>query len=50
VINMPKATFDGKDAQLDAAIEHLKALIKADRRDIPQAPAYPDKSFKNGRN
>ena len=50
VINMPKATFDGGDAQLDAAIEHLKALIKADPRAVPQAPAYPDKSFKNGKN
>jgi tricorn protease len=50
VINMPKATFEGKDAQLDAAIEHLKELIKADPRPIPQAPAYPDKSFKNGKN
>jgi tricorn protease len=49
VINMPKATFDGGDAQLDAAIEHLKSLIKADPRPIPQAPAYPDKSFRNGK-
>jgi len=48
VINMPKATFEGTDAQLEAAIEHLKALIKADPRPVPQAPAYPDKSFKNG--
>ncbi|MDG1277825.1 MAG: S41 family peptidase [Algoriphagus sp.] len=50
VINLPKATFEGKDAQLEAAIEHLKALIKADPRPVPQAPAYPDKSFKNGKN
>jgi tricorn protease len=50
VINMPKATFDGGDAQLDAAIEHLKALIKTDPRPIPQAPAYPDKSYKNRKN
>jgi tricorn protease len=49
VINMPKATFEGKDAQLDAAIEHLKELIKSDPRPVPQAPAYPDKSFKNGK-
>lgn len=49
VINLPKATFEGKDAQLDAAIEHLKELIKADPRAVPQAPAYPDKSFKNGK-
>jgi tricorn protease len=50
VINLPKATFEGKDAQLEAAIEHLKELIKADPRPVPQAPAYPDKSFKNGKN
>ena len=50
VINMPKATFEGKDAQLDAAIEHLKQLIKADPRAVPAPPAYPDKSFKNGKN
>ena len=47
---MPKATFEGKDAQLDAAIEHLKELIKADPRPVPAPPAYPDKSFKNGKN
>jgi len=50
VINMPKATFEGKDAQLDAAIEYLRELIKADPRPVPQPPAYPDKSFKNGKN
>ncbi|WP_111668857.1 S41 family peptidase [Algoriphagus litoralis] len=50
VINMPKATFDGKDAQLEAAIEHLKGLIKADPRPVPQVPEYPDKRFKNGKN
>jgi tricorn protease len=50
VINMPKATFEGKDAQLDAAIEHLKQLIKEDPRPVPAPPAYPDKSFKNGKN
>ena len=48
VINLPKATFEGTDSQLEAAIEHLKAMIKADPRPVPQAPAYPDKSFKNG--
>lgn len=50
VINLPKATFEGEDAQLDAAIEHLKELIKADPRPVPAPPAYPDKSFKNGSN
>ncbi|WP_240507422.1 S41 family peptidase [Algoriphagus ratkowskyi] len=50
VINLPKASFDGSDAQLDAAIEHLKELIKGDPRPVPQPPAYPDKSFKKGNN
>jgi tricorn protease len=50
VINLPKATFDGGDAQLDAAIEHLKSLIKSDPRPVPSPPAYPDKSYKNGNN
>jgi tricorn protease len=50
VMNLPKATFDGKDAQLDAAIEHLKELIMADPRPVPQSPAYPDKSFQNKKN
>lgn len=45
VINMPKATFDGNDAQLDAAIKHLQELIKMDPRPVPSPPAYPDKSF-----
>lgn len=49
VINLPKATFEGKDAQLDAAIEHLKELIQKDPRDVPAPPAYPDLSFKNGK-
>ncbi|MFC3879806.1 S41 family peptidase [Algoriphagus namhaensis] len=48
VKNMPKATFEGEDAQLDAAIEHLKELIRTEPRPVPQPPAYPDKSFKNG--
>jgi tricorn protease len=50
VINLPKATFEGTDQQLDAAIEHLRELINADPRPVPTPPAYPDKSFKNGKN
>ncbi len=45
VDNLPHATFRGQDAQLDAAIEHLQALIAQDPRDIPEPPVYPDKSF-----
>ena len=46
VDNLPRATFDGKDAQLEAAIDHLLAEIKKDPRDVPKPPAYPNKSFK----
>ena len=45
VDNLPHATFKGRDAQLEAAIEHLQALIAKDSRPTPRPPAYPDKSF-----
>jgi tricorn protease len=47
VDNLPHATFNGKDAQLEAAIKHLKELIAKDPRKVPPVPPYPDKSFKN---
>jgi tricorn protease len=50
VDNLPHATFNGQDAQLDAAINHLKKLIKEDPRKVPAPPAYPNKSFDNNRN
>ncbi|MEP0265517.1 S41 family peptidase [Dokdonia sp.] len=49
VENLPHSTFNGQDAQLDAAIKHLQQLIKEDPREVPAPPAYPDKSFKNNR-
>ncbi len=45
VDNLPHATFNGGDAQLDAAIEHLLEAIERDPREVPPAPAYPDLSF-----
>ena len=48
VDNLPHATFEGEDAQLEAAIEHLKKLIEEDPRPTPKAPPYPDKSFRPG--
>ncbi len=45
VDNLPHQTYLGKDAQLDAAIEHLKRLIAEDPRPVPPPPARPDKSF-----
>lgn len=47
--NLPHETFNGKDAQLDAAIKLLQEKIAEDPRDVPPVPAYPDKSFKNNR-
>ncbi|MEI9974348.1 MAG: S41 family peptidase [Ignavibacteriota bacterium] len=46
VDNLPHATFEGKDAQLEAAIAYLQAEIKA--HPLPQltAPKYPDKSVR----
>ena len=45
--NLPHETFNGKDAQLEAAIELLKDKISEDPRDVPPVPDYPNKSFKN---
>jgi tricorn protease len=48
VDNLPHATFNGKDAQLEAAVDHLKALIRAKPVAVPAPPPYPDKSFRSG--
>ena len=46
VDNLPHATFNGRDAQLEAAVKHLQELIEKDPRPVPPVPAYPDKSYK----
>jgi tricorn protease len=46
VDNLPHATFEGKDAQLEAAIAYLQDLIREKPVKVPPAPAYPDKSFR----
>jgi tricorn protease len=46
VDNLPHATFEGSDAQLQAALDLLKKEIQEDPRPVPQHPPYPDKSFK----
>ena len=46
VDNLPHATFNGSDAQLDAAVKHLQELIAKDPRPMPPTPKYPDKSLK----
>ena len=45
VDNLPRATYDGKDAQLDAAIQHL--LKELEKHPIPKitVPPYPNKAF-----
>lgn len=45
VDNLPHETFQGKDAQLEAAIEFLKNKIKNEPVPIPEFPPLPDKSF-----
>ncbi|RYG45036.1 protease, partial [bacterium] len=45
VDNLPHATFLGRDAQLDAAIEYLTKTIREKPVSIPTHPTYPDKSF-----
>jgi tricorn protease len=45
VDNLPHETYLGRDAQLDAAVEHLRHLIEEDPRPMPMAPPRPDKSF-----
>jgi tricorn protease len=49
VDNLPYETFNGKDAQLDEAINILKKKIINEPKEIPIVPAYPNKSFKNNR-
>jgi tricorn protease len=44
VDNLPRATFDGGDAQLDAAIAHLTKLIAEKPVPVITTPVKPDKS------
>jgi len=46
VDNLPHATFNGTDAQLDAAIAYLQKKIAEDPRPVPKAPAYPKRAFR----
>ncbi len=47
--NLPYETYNGRDAQLEAAIKLLKEKIEQDPREVPPPPPYPDKSFENNR-
>ena len=46
VDDLPHATYEGHDAQLEAAINYLEQEIREDPRPVPHAPPYPDKSFR----
>jgi tricorn protease len=46
VDNLPRATFGGSDAQLEAAVKYLQEQIRKDPQPAPKPPPYPDKSFK----
>lgn len=46
VDNLPHETFNGKDAQLDAAIQHLLERIQEEPREVPPAPPFPDRSLR----
>ena len=46
VDNLPHATFNGEDAQLDKAIAYLLEEIEKDPRDVPTAPSFPNRSFR----
>jgi tricorn protease len=46
VDNLPYATFNGEDAQLEAAIDYLLERLEEDERVVPIAPAYPDRGFR----
>ena len=48
VDNLPHATFNGEDAQLDAAIRYLQSEIERDPRAVPPAPPYPNRGFVYG--
>lgn len=46
VDNLPFATFNGHDAQLEAAISFLKRKMEEQPVTVPPFPPMPDKSFK----
>lgn len=48
VQNMPADALSGKDPQLDAAVQYLLQRVKAEPREIPAVPPYPDKAKPNG--
>lgn len=46
VDNPPHSTFNGEDAQLQAAVKYLQEQIRSHPVATPAAPPYPNKSLK----
>ncbi len=44
VDNLPHATFDGKDAQLEAAVKYLQEQLRLHPVTVPPAPPHPVKN------
>ena len=45
VDNLPYATFNGRDAQLETAVAHLQAQIAKEPVPVPPTPPHPNKAF-----
>src|SRR5262249_44433297 len=48
VDNLPHETFQGRDAQLDTAVEYLLKRIEAEPVVVPPPPSYPNKAHTIG--
>lgn len=46
VDDLPHATFQGQDAQLEAAVRYLQEQIRLKPVPVPAAPRHPDKSLR----
>ena len=44
--NLPHASFEGRDLQLETALSYLQKLIRESPDPVPSHPPYPDKSFR----
>jgi tricorn protease len=45
VDNLPHETCEGRDAQLDTAVEYLLKRIEAEPVMVPPPPSYPNKAM-----
>lgn len=50
VDNLPRATYEGSDAQLEAAVKSLLEQLKVKPAVVPPAPGYPDKKWGAAKN